>query len=67
MKEVGRLSGANGSDQNSALDLVSRLPGSYEVQVAAHLTLSQLRSFCHDVIRSLRNIATYRPQATGAH
>ncbi|XP_026210745.1 granulocyte colony-stimulating factor-like [Anabas testudineus] len=65
MEEVGQLSGTSGSDQNSASDLASRLPGNYEVQVAVHLTLSRLQSFCHDMMRSLRNIATYRTQPSG--
>ncbi|XP_070783762.1 colony stimulating factor 3 (granulocyte) a [Enoplosus armatus] len=33
-----------------------RLPGEYEVQVAAHLTLVQLQSFGQDVVRFLRNL-----------
>lgn len=33
-----------------------RLPGEYEVQVAAHLTLVQLQSFGQDVVRSLRSL-----------
>nr|XP_020478718.1 granulocyte colony-stimulating factor-like isoform X1 [Monopterus albus] len=61
MKEAAQLEGGDSLDQNSRLDLASRLPGNYEVQVAVHLTVSQLRSFCHDLIRSLRTIATYRP------
>lgn len=44
-------------------DAASRLPGNYEAQMAAHLTLIQLRSFCYDLTRSLRAISTYR---TGA-
>ncbi|KAG7218714.1 hypothetical protein INR49_007066 [Caranx melampygus] len=56
MKEVGRLIDDN-PDQNPSLDLGRRLHGNYEVQVAVHLTLTQLRSFCHDLIRSLRAIA----------
>ncbi|CAK6983476.1 colony stimulating factor 3 (granulocyte) a [Scomber scombrus] len=59
MREAAQL-GAD-TDQNPSLDLASRLHGNYEVQVAAHLTLSRLRSFCHDLIRSLRAAATYRP------
>ncbi|XP_045896035.1 granulocyte colony-stimulating factor-like [Micropterus dolomieu] len=63
MKEVAQLGGE--ADQNQSLDLASHLRGSYEVQVATHLTLTQLRSFCHDLFRSLRAIAAYRPQAAG--
>ncbi|XP_045925463.1 uncharacterized protein LOC123983293 isoform X2 [Micropterus dolomieu] len=33
-----------------------RLPGEYEVQVAAHLTLVQLQSFGQDVVRCLRSL-----------
>ncbi|XP_039980234.1 uncharacterized protein LOC120788449 [Xiphias gladius] len=65
MKEVAQL-GGDSLDQNQSLDLASRLHGNYEVQVAVHLTLTQLRSFCHDLIRSLRAVATYRPQSAGA-
>ncbi|XP_076616350.1 colony stimulating factor 3 (granulocyte) a isoform X1 [Chaetodon auriga] len=33
-----------------------RLPGTYEVQVAAHLTLVQLQSFGQDMVRCLRSL-----------
>ncbi|XP_023263453.1 uncharacterized protein LOC111656104 [Seriola lalandi dorsalis] len=56
MKEAAQLAD-DGLDQNPSLDLSTRLHGNYEVQVAVHLTLTQLRSFCHDLIRSLRAIA----------
>lgn len=56
MKEAGGLVDDD-PDQNPSLDLGRRLHGNYEVQVAVHLTLTQLRSFCHDLIRSLRAIA----------
>ncbi|XP_029283513.1 granulocyte colony-stimulating factor-like isoform X2 [Cottoperca gobio] len=62
MKEAAQL-GAGEADQNQSLELASRLHGHYEVQVAAHLVLTQLRSFCHDLIRSLRAVATYKPPA----
>ncbi|XP_034448768.1 uncharacterized protein LOC117766137 [Hippoglossus hippoglossus] len=65
MKEAAQLS-AESPEQNQSLDLASRLNGNYEVQVAVHVTLTQLRSFCHDLIRSLRAIATYRRRAAGA-
>ncbi|XP_077590110.1 colony stimulating factor 3 (granulocyte) a isoform X1 [Stigmatopora nigra] len=42
---------------DSAAELASRLHGDYEVQVAAQVTLGRLRSFAHDLIRSLRDIA----------
>ena len=32
------------------------LPGRYEIQVAAHLTLVQLQSFGQDVVRCLRSL-----------
>ncbi|XP_054615031.1 uncharacterized protein LOC129170914 [Dunckerocampus dactyliophorus] len=51
-------------EQNQSADLASRLHGNYELQVAVHLTLWQLRSFCHDMIRSLRALATYRPPSS---
>ncbi|XP_040919396.1 granulocyte colony-stimulating factor-like [Toxotes jaculatrix] len=65
MKEAAQL-GGDSLDPNQSLDLASRLHGNYEVQVAVHLTLTQLRSFCHDMIRSLRAVATYRPRAETA-
>ncbi|MEQ2159997.1 hypothetical protein GOODEAATRI_029059 [Goodea atripinnis] len=33
-----------------------RLPGDYDVQVAAHLTLDQLQAFSQDVARCLRSL-----------
>ncbi|XP_059204100.1 granulocyte colony-stimulating factor-like [Centropristis striata] len=53
---------SGGEEAEPSLDLASRLHGDYEVQVAAHLTLMQLKSFCHDLIRSLRAVAAYRPR-----
>ncbi|XP_042338238.1 granulocyte colony-stimulating factor-like [Plectropomus leopardus] len=64
MKEAAQL--GSGSEAGQSPDLASRLHGNYEVQVATHLTLTQLRSFCHDLIRSLRAVATYRPRPAGA-
>ncbi|XP_031594568.1 uncharacterized protein LOC116319402 [Oreochromis aureus] len=55
MKDTAQLS-SDSSDQSS-LDLTLNLHGNYDVQVAAHLTLCQLLEFCHDLIRSLRNMA----------
>ncbi|XP_047428237.1 granulocyte colony-stimulating factor-like [Mugil cephalus] len=52
MKDAAQL-GGDGSEQNPSLNLQS----SFDVQVAAHVTLTQLRSFCHDLVRSLRAIA----------
>ncbi|KAI9523656.1 hypothetical protein NQZ68_025378 [Dissostichus eleginoides] len=56
--EGGGSPGRGGEGQS--VDLASRLHGIYEVQVAAHLTLTQLRSFCHDLVRSLRAVAAYQ-------
>lgn len=64
MKEAAQLSGGGGAADQS-LDLASRLHGNYEVQVATHLTLTQLRSFCHDLIRSLRAVSTYKLRPSG--
>uniref|UniRef100_UPI0037E7BF55 colony stimulating factor 3 (granulocyte) b n=1 Tax=Semicossyphus pulcher TaxID=241346 RepID=UPI0037E7BF55 len=64
MKEVAQLSSSAEEDKDPSPDLASR--GDYDVQVAAHLTLTQLRYFCHDLIRSLRAVASYRPQAAGS-
>ncbi|KAL3054445.1 hypothetical protein OYC64_006726 [Pagothenia borchgrevinki] len=57
MKEAAHLVGVG---EGQSVDLASRLHGNYEVQVAAHLTLTQLRSFCHDLVRSLRAVAAYQ-------
>ncbi|XP_061606215.1 uncharacterized protein LOC133466477 isoform X2 [Phyllopteryx taeniolatus] len=43
--------------------MAAGLHGDYEAQAAAQLTLTQLRSFAHDVIRSLRAIAAHRTLA----
>lgn len=64
MREAAQLGAGGDADQIQSLNLASHLGGDYEVQVAAHLTLSKLRSFCHDLVRSLRAIATYRPAGT---
>lgn len=64
MKEEAQLEVV---DQDLHLDLARRLHGNYEVQVAVHLSLTQLRSFCHDLIRSLRAIATYGRPVAAAH
>ncbi|XP_008328618.1 uncharacterized protein LOC103393428 isoform X2 [Cynoglossus semilaevis] len=58
----GARPGAHLSDQDQTADLglSSRLHSNYELQVAVHMTLTQLRSFCYDMIRSLREFATYR-------
>ncbi|XP_061906416.1 uncharacterized protein LOC133652073 isoform X2 [Entelurus aequoreus] len=61
VREVAQLTDVDQSqNQNQDVDLASHLHGDYEVQVAAHLTLCQLRSFCHDMIRSLRALAVLR-------
>ncbi|XP_077386408.1 colony stimulating factor 3 (granulocyte) b isoform X2 [Festucalex cinctus] len=50
-------------DRDQWAGLAGRLQGDYEAQAAAHLTLTQLRSFAHDIIRSLRAIAAQRTVA----
>lgn len=60
LKEAAQVS-ADGSDPNPSFDLASHLQDSYSVQVAVHLTLTQLRSFCHDLNRTFRVLATNRP------
>ncbi|XP_077413545.1 colony stimulating factor 3 (granulocyte) b isoform X2 [Vanacampus margaritifer] len=50
-------------DQDQWAGLAGRLQGDYEAQAAAHLTLTQLRSFAHDIIRSLRAIAAHKTVA----
>ncbi|XP_029944886.1 uncharacterized protein LOC115386623 [Salarias fasciatus] len=62
MREAAELTE---TDETASSDLASRLHGDYEVQVTAHMTLVQLRSFCHDLMRSLRTVAPQRPQAAG--
>ncbi|XP_037113402.1 colony stimulating factor 3 (granulocyte) b [Syngnathus acus] len=56
--------GGDETNQDEHLDqwagLAAQLHGDYEVQAAVHLTLTQLRSFAHDIIRSLRAIAAQR-------
>lgn len=54
MQELGGWSSA---EPYQSADLAARLHGDYETQVANHLTLTQLRDFCHDIVRSLRNIS----------
>ncbi|XP_054908150.1 granulocyte colony-stimulating factor-like [Poeciliopsis prolifica] len=60
LKEVAQLT-ADVSDQNPSTDLTSHLQDSHNIQVALHLTLTQLRSFCHDLNRTFRVLSTYRP------
>ncbi|XP_019721957.1 colony stimulating factor 3 (granulocyte) b [Hippocampus comes] len=65
-REVAGPSGGNASldeDLDQWAGLAARLQGDYETQAAAHLTLTQLRSFMHDVIRSLRAITGHRTLA----
>ncbi|XP_029312348.1 colony stimulating factor 3 (granulocyte) a isoform X2 [Cottoperca gobio] len=42
--------------QPSPTPMALRLPGQYDVQVAAHLTLVQLQSFGQDTVRCLRRL-----------
>uniref|UniRef100_A0A3B4DBC7 Uncharacterized protein n=1 Tax=Pygocentrus nattereri TaxID=42514 RepID=A0A3B4DBC7_PYGNA len=55
-KQEAQLTPSEPQAQSSSLS--SRLTGDYEVQVATHLVLQQLRSFGQDVFRSLRHIFT---------
>ncbi|KAK0140912.1 hypothetical protein N1851_022088 [Merluccius polli] len=55
------LGGGSSAEPYQSPDLAAHLHGDYEIQVANHLTLTQLRAFCHDIVRSMRNISTYRP------
>uniref|UniRef100_A0A8C8DEX1 Granulocyte colony-stimulating factor n=1 Tax=Oryzias sinensis TaxID=183150 RepID=A0A8C8DEX1_9TELE len=59
LKEAALMEGG-ALEQNRGSDLDARLTDSYTVQVAAHTVLTQLRSFCHDLTRSFRALATYR-------
>uniref|UniRef100_A0A4W5Q2E2 Granulocyte colony-stimulating factor n=1 Tax=Hucho hucho TaxID=62062 RepID=A0A4W5Q2E2_9TELE len=64
MQEPGQMSSVA---QYEASGLASRLPGDYEVQVATHFTLLQLRDFTQNLKRSLRNVEhlTSRPGQRG--
>ncbi|XP_068161351.1 colony stimulating factor 3 (granulocyte) a isoform X2 [Antennarius striatus] len=42
--------------QPTPTPMTLNLPGDYEVQIAAHLTLVQLQSFGQDMVRVLRNL-----------
>ncbi|CAL8264932.1 colony stimulating factor 3 (granulocyte) b isoform X1 [Gadus morhua] len=59
MQELGRWSS---DEPYQSPDIAANLHGDYELQVATHLTLTQLRAFCQDIVRSMRNISVYRPQ-----
>ncbi|XP_037391480.1 colony stimulating factor 3 (granulocyte) b [Pygocentrus nattereri] len=56
LQQEAQLTPSEPQAQSSSLS--SRLTGDYEVQVATHLVLQQLRSFGQDVFRSLRHIFT---------
>uniref|UniRef100_A0A674DIF2 Granulocyte colony-stimulating factor n=1 Tax=Salmo trutta TaxID=8032 RepID=A0A674DIF2_SALTR len=64
MQEPGQMSSVS---QYEGSGLASRLPGDYEVQVATHFTLLQLRDFTQNLKRSLRNVEhlTSRPGQRG--
>nr|XP_023676572.1 granulocyte colony-stimulating factor isoform X2 [Paramormyrops kingsleyae] len=55
--KMHQLAGMESTAQYKGSGLDSRLTGDYEVQVATHLTLAQLRDFTQDIFRSLRNMA----------
>ncbi|KAM8824311.1 colony stimulating factor 3 (granulocyte) a [Synchiropus picturatus] len=57
IKDTGRLGDA--ALQNLPA-LTDTLHDDYQVQLAIHMVLLKLHSFCHDLMRSLRAIATYR-------
>ncbi|XP_063077317.1 colony stimulating factor 3 (granulocyte) a isoform X2 [Engraulis encrasicolus] len=55
IQELSRVSSVEAQMDVSGVS--SHLTGDYEVQLAAHVVLSHLRSFTQDTYRSLRNIA----------
>ncbi|XP_067267745.1 colony stimulating factor 3 (granulocyte) b [Chanodichthys erythropterus] len=55
LHEMQRLAQIPSTESKKAFTL--QLNGDYQVRVAAHLSLKQLRSFTQDVFRSLRHIA----------
>lgn len=59
--EMQALGGWSLSDTYQIPDLAARLHDDYKTQVASHLTLTQLRAFCHDMVRSLRIISAQMP------
>ncbi|XP_061556691.1 uncharacterized protein LOC133414957 [Phycodurus eques] len=66
VQEAARPGGAETDrdrDRDRWAGMAAGLHGDYEAQAAAQLTLTQLRSFAHDVIRSLRAIAAHRTLA----
>lgn len=42
--------------QPSPTPIALQLPGEYEIQVAAHLTLVRLQSFLQDMVRCFRSL-----------
>lgn len=68
MKEAAGLGMDQDQDQGQGQgQVLSALDGDYSRQVALHLTLMQLRSFCHDLSRSLRAINSYKPRPSAAN
>lgn len=59
IKEAAGLNQDHDQDQDQGL-VLSSMEGDYNQQVALHLTLVQLRSFCYDLSRSLRAISSYK-------
>ncbi|XP_069547534.1 uncharacterized protein [Brachyistius frenatus] len=51
-----KLAQAEAAEQPTPTPVALRLPGQYEIQVAAHLTLVQLQSFGQDMVRCLRSL-----------
>ncbi|XP_028264179.1 uncharacterized protein LOC114437585 isoform X2 [Parambassis ranga] len=51
-----KMAQAEAAVQPTPTPVALHLPGDYEVQVAAHLTLVQLQSFSQDMVRCLRSL-----------
>nr|QBS13672.1 granulocyte colony stimulating factor 2 [Plecoglossus altivelis] len=62
MQDQSQLSVTSESEKPGFILSIS---GSYDAQVATHLVLLQLRTFSHDLVRSLRNIHTSLPESQG--
>ncbi|XP_075313365.1 colony stimulating factor 3 (granulocyte) a [Odontesthes bonariensis] len=54
--KMQKMAQAEAAVEQSPTPVDLRLPGDYEVQVAAHLTLVQLQSFGQDMARCLRSL-----------
>ncbi|XP_077958654.1 colony stimulating factor 3 (granulocyte) a [Gasterosteus aculeatus] len=56
INKMVKMANGEAAVQPSPSPVVLRLPGEYDVQVAAHLSLGQLQSFGRDVLRCLRSL-----------